>query len=262
MQSERSFELVLFDLGATLIYFDGDWEASIMEGVLAMRRRLHELGYPMDDRFAAHYRETAREYYRWRDDNLTETAAPEIFRRIMAEYCCDDLPEVHIREALATLYATTQARWRPEADAVPMLAELRRQGYRLGLVSNAGYDEDVQALVDQSGFRPYLEYVISSAAAGIRKPHPDIFEAALAYFGVPAARAVMVGDFLQADVLGANRLGMGSVWITRRADLTAAQPILKRIRPDRTIAALSELPGVLEDWDRSLLDRKRKTVLD
>jgi FMN phosphatase YigB (HAD superfamily) len=29
----------------------------------------------------------------------------------------------------------------------------------------------------------------------------------------------MVGDYLEADVLGANQLGMGSVWITRQADM-------------------------------------------
>lgn len=244
----KAFNVVLFDLGATLIWFDGDWEGCLREGIQAMQHTLHRLGYPVDDSFREHYRTTAREYYRWRDDNLTETPAPEVFRQSMSKYCCDEIPDAHVLEALGALYGVTQAHWRAEADALPTLTELQRQGYRIGLISNAGYDADVQALVDQAGLRPYLEYMITSAAARIRKPHPEIFQAALDYFGVPPSQAVMVGDFLQADVLGANRLGIGSVWITRRADLAAAQAHLERIQPDRTITALSELPGVLENW--------------
>jgi HAD superfamily hydrolase (TIGR01662 family) len=242
------FDLVLFDLGATLIYFDGDWEANLKEGILSMQGKLKELGYAVDGDFPTYYRETAREYYRWRDDNLSETPAPAVFRQIMASFCCDDIPQEHVNIALTTLYSATQARWNAEEDAVPTLQRLRSAGYPIGLVSNAGYDEDVQALVDKAGLRPYLQFIISSAAAGVRKPHPDIFQAALDFFGVQPARAVMVGDFLQADVLGANRLGMGSVWNTRRIDAAAAQPLLAKIHPDRTISTLAELPGVLNDW--------------
>lgn len=245
----KRFDLVLFDLGATLIWFNGDWETSVREGIQSMQQTLMRLGYPLADSFAGQYRETAREYYRWRDDNLTETPAPEVFRRILAEFGYDAIPPEHVDAALTALYRATQSHWQAEEDALPTLEELRRLGYHIGLISNAGYDEDVQVLIDQAGFRPYLEFVLTSAAAGIRKPHPDIFEAALNYFGVPARQAVMVGDFLQADILGANRLGMGSVWITRRVDLGSSQPWLERIQPNRTISTLGELPALLESWD-------------
>ncbi|HMN60185.1 MAG TPA: HAD family hydrolase [Anaerolinea sp.] len=243
------FSVALFDLGATLIYFDGDWEAALALGIRDMRDLLASLGYPVNDTFLTHYRETAREYYRWRDDNLAETPAPQVFREIMAKYCCDDLPEAHVKAALASLYAATQARWKVEDDAQPTLERLRAQGYRIGLVSNAGYDEDVQVLVDRAGLRPYLEYMVTSAAAGVRKPHPEIFEGALNFFGVRPEQAVMIGDFLRADVLGANRLGMGSVWTPRRIDLNTVQPYREKIQPDRTIAVLGELPDLLSTWE-------------
>jgi HAD superfamily hydrolase (TIGR01662 family) len=242
------FRVVLFDLGATLIYFDGDWEATLKAGILAMQNRLEALGYPLDGTFPGYYRETAREYYRWREDNLAETPAPVVFRKIMASYCCDAIPETHVMDALNVLYSATQANWKVEADALPTLAMLREQGYRIGLISNAGYDDDVQVLVDQAGLRPYLEFIITSASAGVRKPHPDIFRSALDFFQVQPAQAVMIGDFLQADVLGAKRLGMGSVWITRRADLAAALPHQEKIQPDRTISSLIELSALLADW--------------
>ncbi len=244
----NNFRVVLFDLGATLIWFNGEWEATLQQGIQAMQRKLHALGYPVDETFPGFYHETAREYYRWRDDNLTETPAPQVFRQAMRQYCCDDIPEQHVAAALAELYAATQARWQVEDDALPTLTELKRAGYHIGLISNAGYDDDVQTLIDQSGLRPHLEYIITSAAIGIRKPHPEIFQAALNYFAISPAQAVMVGDFLQADILGANRLGMGSVWITRRADLSSMQQHQGRIQPGRTISSLSELPNVLREW--------------
>lgn len=245
----RRFNLVLFDLGATLIWFNGDWETSVREGIQSMQQTLVKFGYLLDDSFARQYREIAREYYRWRDDNLTETPAPEVFRRIMVEFGYKAIPPEHVNAALTALYSATQSHWQAEEDALSTLEELRRQGYHIGLISNAGYDEDVQVLIDQAGFRPYLEFILTSAAAGIRKPHPDIFRAALNHFGVPPERAVMVGDFLQADILGANRLGMGSVWITRRVDLLSSQPWLEHIQPNHTISTLGELPALLESWD-------------
>jgi putative hydrolase of the HAD superfamily len=106
----------------------------------------------------------------------------------------------------------------------------------------------VQALVDIAGIRSYLEFIISSAALGVRKPSPRIFQAALDFFHTAPEQAVMIGDYLEADVQGANQLGMGSVWITRRADLANAAKYDGRIQPDRKIAALSELPAILEAW--------------
>jgi FMN phosphatase YigB (HAD superfamily) len=59
----------------------------------------------------------------------------------------------------------------------------------------------------------------------------------------------MVGDTLGADILGANNLGIASVWINRRVvmrpdNLAHDDTIL----PKATISALSELPGLLQAW--------------
>jgi putative hydrolase of the HAD superfamily len=159
------------------------------------------------------------------------------------------LSDAQVQRALAALYRATQIHWHGEEDAVPTLQALRAAGLRIGLVSNAGYDEDIQVLIDQAGLRPYLDFIVSSAACGLRKPHPRIFELALQALDARPEQTVMVGDFLAADILGANRLGMGSVWITRRIDKAAAGETLARIQPARTITALSELPELIARWD-------------
>ena len=243
------FSTVLFDLGSTLIYFDADWETTMQEAVRVLHRKLLEMGFQLEDSFPQAYRSTAREIFRWRDTDLVETPAQEVLRRVMSTCGCPELSDSQVRAALAALYSVSQAHWHAESDAVPTLQALRAQGYQIGLISNAGYDEDIQVLIDQNGLRPYLGFIVSSAACRIRKPDPRIFQLALDHFQVTPERAVMVGDFLAADVLGANRLGMSSVWITRRADLAVSQPLLAQIQPGRIISTLSELPAVLSAWD-------------
>lgn len=242
------FSTVLFDLGSTLIYFDADWETIMQDAVQVLHRKLLEMEFRLDDGFIQAYRSTSRAIYRWRDEELVETPTQDVLRRVMKEFGYPELSDEQVNKALAALYSVSQAHWSGENDAVPTLRALREAGYQIGLISNAGYDDDIQVLIDQAGLRPYLDFIVSSAACRIRKPDARIFQLALDHFGIHPDQAVMVGDFLAADVLGANRLGMSSVWITRRADLAASQPLLSIIHPDRVIATLSELPAVLAEW--------------
>jgi putative hydrolase of the HAD superfamily len=139
------------------------------------------------------------------------------------------------------LYRVSQARYHLEEDAVSTLTELTQRGFRLGLISNAGDNEDVQTLIDQHGLRSYFEVILVSAEVGIRKPHPRIFQLALDWFGCPAKAAIMVGDTLGADILGAHNAGMPGVWVTRRADTLDNRDHLDSIRPDLSIKCLGEI---------------------
>ena len=60
----------------------------------------------------------------------------------------------------------------------------------------------------------------------------------------------MVGDTLNADILGANNAGLFSIWINRRVDISGLSQEEKNIRPDATISSLAELPPLLDklEW--------------
>ena len=62
---------------------------------------------------------------------------------------------------------------------------------------------------------PYFSHIIISGAFGKGKPDPSIFEHVLTQSGVTAEEAVMVGDNLMTDILGASRVGIPSVLINR-----------------------------------------------
>jgi putative hydrolase of the HAD superfamily len=61
------------------------------------------------------------------------------------------------------------------------------------------------------GLAERLDYAVFSSEVGKRKPHPAIFERALAELGVDAGDAVFVGDRLYEDIRGAGELGMTTV---------------------------------------------------
>jgi HAD superfamily hydrolase (TIGR01662 family) len=96
-------------------------------------------------------------------------------------------------------------------DVVPVLAELKEQGLKVGLVSNTSRDLD--AFVRHFGIE--VDAWISSGSYGKVKPSPLIFAAALELLEVGAADAVMVGDSLEDDVEGARACGMRAILIDR-----------------------------------------------
>jgi FMN phosphatase YigB (HAD superfamily) len=51
----------------------------------------------------------------------------------------------------------------------------------------------------------------------------------------------MIGDTLSADILGANQLGMFSIWINRWADTVENRSLREKIQPNATILQLSEI---------------------
>jgi putative hydrolase of the HAD superfamily len=103
-------------------------------------------------------------------------------------------------------------------DVLPVMAELRAHGLKLGLVSNSGRELDdfvAHHALD-------VDCAITSRAHGFTKPHPTIFQAALELLGVRPAEAAMVGDSIEDDVEGARALGMRAFLIDRDGRLPDA----------------------------------------
>lgn len=243
------FPYVLFDLGSTLIYFDGDWPEVMADSIRSMTHYLRSLGYALDEKaFPDAYFTLMQAYYQKRSDKFVEYTAEEVLREALRAHSIPKPPEQHLKQALKVSYSVSQSYWHPEQDAIPTLEALRDKGYQMGIVSNAADDADVQTLVDNAHLRPYFDFILTSAVAGVRKPNPAIFERALAYWNATPEQVVMIGDTVSADVAGANSLGIASVWIPRRNDAPENRSDAERFQPNATINTLSELPALLEHW--------------
>lgn len=244
----RSFEVLLFDLGSTLIYFQGDWLGVYSRASKEMIRYLRGSGLDLDETaFFEEYNQRLQRYIAERESDFIEYTTAYILRTLLGEHGFSQVPDELISSALKAMYSVSQKHWYVEEDAKPTLDKLQNDGYHLGIISNAADDIDVQTLVDNAGIRSYFEVVISSAGVGIRKPNPRIFNLALETWGISPDRAAMIGDTLGADILGAQNAGVFAIWITRRADSPENHAHQDTIQPDATIGALSEIPDLLDE---------------
>lgn len=243
------FRVVFFDLGNTLIYFDGDWDEVFDLATLSLGQNLNFYGVDIEPKvLAAEFNERVKIYYIKREIDLIEHTTEFVLRDMLEAVGHRNITDDLVRAGLGAFYSTFQPHWNVEPDAIPTLTSLKAMGCRLGLISNAGDIQDVHTLVDRAGLQPYFDRIWVSATVGVRKPHPRIFEIAMDSMNTRPKEAVMVGDTLNADILGANNVGMASIWITRRADPKENEKYRLRVYPEEVITSLTELPSLLANW--------------
>jgi putative hydrolase of the HAD superfamily len=123
-------------------------------------------------------------------------------------------------------------------DVLPVLEDLKKT-YFLGLLTNGATDLQNEK-IDGAGIRNYFHQIICSGELGYAKPNSLLFKEILIRFNVTAKQAIMIGDSLRKDILGAQSLGMKTVWVNR--DGTGRD---NSIVPDFEISNLIELKKVL-----------------
>lgn len=232
---------ILFDLGGTLMHARGDWEPIHERADQALVDSLRSHDIYIEPR---HFRARLHEYYEQREKDFQETTYHFVLRELLTELGHAEVAEPILRSALDAMYSITQSNWQLEADAVETLKMLKSNQYRLGIFSNAGDDKDVQQLIENFGIRDHFDFVLTSAACFYRKPHERAFEISLAQWNITPQEAAMVGDSLEADIIGAKQVGMTAIWITRRASFTDEE--MRRIKPDFSLRKLSELLPTLD----------------
>jgi putative hydrolase of the HAD superfamily len=244
---------VIFDLGHTLMHLDGTWPEVFERGMADLAAFLSKSDVRLDgEAFARALLQRREEAFARAKETMREATAEESMRWTFAQFGVDSPDPPLVAGAIDAFFAHEDSRWFAFPGAQAVLRELAGSGLRLGMFSNATHDPFIQRLVDRLGFRPWLRPALSSAGTGIRKPDPVAFAPVLEVWGLPARSVVMVGDTLEADVLGARRAGMRSVWIRSRSDArqegsSGAPDQRADIVPDCIIARLEEVPGCLVD---------------
>ncbi|TJY44230.1 HAD family hydrolase [Cohnella pontilimi] len=150
-----------------------------------------------------------------------------------------DRPELGAR--LAEAFAA-QRRKLPYVydETFTVLDELRGR-YKLLLLTNGCPDLQQEKLDGVPALTPYFDFILISGHFGEGKPSERLFAHAMEQLGISPEDGVMVGDKLTTDILGANRVGMTSVWINRN-NVKRGDEIV----PKHEIASLTELPALLK----------------
>jgi 2-haloacid dehalogenase len=196
-------KLFLFDLDDTLL----DFKASEQ---LSFARTLQALGVDGD---------LAQLFLGYQAINLAlwrafETGAVskdflkvERFRKTFAENGLELDPEAASRLYLESLSDTVVL----IDGALQLCATLAGMG-EVGIITN-GVEAIQNQRIAKSGLREHISFVATSEACGYAKPDVRFFEyAARMARPFPKEDAIIIGDRLDADILGANRYGIDSCW--------------------------------------------------
>lgn len=145
-----------------------------------------------------------------------------------------------VEDVEAALLAAVRFAAYPEVAGA--LARLRADGARLVVVSN--WDVSLHGVLRETGLAGLLDGALSSAEAGVAKPDPAIFAAALELVDADAEGAVMVGDSVATDVEGALGAGLAAVLVTRAAPGIPGAPAEPGVPPG--VPTLPDLGGLPE----------------
>jgi putative hydrolase of the HAD superfamily len=246
------YDTILFDLSGTLVNYRGSvigWEAMERLGFTAVHELLNSNGYkdkvPHVDLF--HTTAFSQLKSAWHDTlaGKRNLHLHEILREAMHGQGLE--PDDHTIEGAVDHYCAAISRGAsPRLGAAELLATLKAQGRKLGVISNTmwpgrAHHEDLERF----GLAPYLDVELYSADADAWKPSPKVFNMALDRLGSVAERTIFVGDNPVDDITGAHNAGLRGVWIT-----TGEYPIEAGGNAEGIIYELPDLLPLLERWEQ------------
>lgn len=195
--------LFLFDLDDTLL----DFKASEK---LSFTRTMQELGLSdgLEPLFAQYQTINVALWKSFeRGEVSKDFLKVERFRSTFQAHGLDLDPELASRVYLESLPDTVVL-----IDGATELCETLAAVGEVGIITN-GVEHIQNRRIASSGLSQYISFVSTSEACGYAKPDVRFFE-----YAAKMARAaskddsIIVGDRLDADILGANRYGIASCW--------------------------------------------------
>ena len=114
-------------------------------------------------------------------------------------------------------------------------------GELIALQKNRFWLLDDQALLDVGAFVAALEYATGKTALVMGKPSADFFRLALKDLGLNSNQVAMVGDDLEADILGAQAEGMKAILVKTGKSAVATGGCNGVVQPDLTLESLGDM---------------------
>jgi len=160
--------------------------------------------------------------------------------RVAAQHGRSEVDPIALAEALVAGVDKIGVEFLPGATTA--LAAAAARG-KTGIITNGPRDRQ-ERKVRALGLDDRVDVVVYAGDLDRRKPHAAPFREALTALGVPAERALYVGNSLAYDVAGAQNAGLRVAWLRGDGSGDGGDP--GAYRPDRVLAELSDLAELLE----------------
>jgi pyrimidine 5'-nucleotidase len=226
MNSNKTYEWILFDADETLFHFDA------FSGLKLMFSRR---GFDFTNE---HYKEyEVLNKALWIAYQKHQISADELKKQRFDTWASrvSTSPEILNQEFLSAMAEICK----PLDGALDLLMALQGRA-KLGIVTN-GFTELQQVRLEKTGFTEFFDVVVASEAAGIAKPHKGIFEHAFSLMGtINKERVLMIGDNLDSDIQGGINAGIDTCWLN-----VHSVPVPENIVPNYQVASHNELKILL-----------------
>jgi HAD superfamily hydrolase (TIGR01509 family) len=247
-------DAVLFDLGDTIIDFGvGRREAELLfrQGAKLSYHDLQARGHAnlpaYEQYFKTHYRIMQRAYI-WSKVSGRDFSYEMVLVRAAAKLEMT-FSGAELRRLARIWYEPINLASTFDRGVLAMLEQLRAAGTRMGIVSNTIVPSHcLDQHLEDEGLLEYFPVRVYSSEVRFRKPHPRIFEMALELIGVPAHRTLFIGDLLKADIAGAKKAGMHTIWKPARGTNGHLPLTPRRHHADCIIHRVTQLTAVLPQF--------------
>jgi len=209
MQIQHKITDIFFDLDHTLWDFDQNSE-------IAFNRIFKEYHLQIDTKKFIEIYAPINQFY-WKLYQVDSISHEELrYKRLKDSF---DSLNYSISDDEINQIAVDYITFLPENnklfDGAIAILEYLNAKYKLHIITNGFADVQYKKLKN-SGIANYFISVTNSEMAGVKKPHPSIYEYALKNAKTKRENSVMIGDCIDADVKGALDFGMNAIYFNEK----------------------------------------------
>ncbi|BBH54329.1 YjjG family noncanonical pyrimidine nucleotidase [Fluviispira sanaruensis] len=198
------YDFILFDADDTLFDFNKSQEIAFRETVSHFAISYHT------DVLCSEFKKTNRALWKELENRLISEDDLKIlrFKKIFDAHNIKQDPSEVSKIYLQKISQSTHLK----AGALSICQFLKEAKIKIGIITN-GFENIQKSRFSLSELNPYFDFITISEECGYRKPYAEIFQIALNKFGnARKDNTLMVGDNLEADIIGAQEFGLDSCW--------------------------------------------------
>jgi putative hydrolase of the HAD superfamily len=202
---------VIFDCYSTLIDIRTNERKEEIFRRLSLYLRYYGVNIAAKSLMSALDQEKER-YLQTNSERYPEVDLEVVFRNILKR---EGLDNPFLAESCCKLFRLlSRERFGVFPDSLPVLREMKTNGYPLAVLSDA---QKVFCLQEGEmlGLTQFFDHFVMSTQFGFRKPDPRLFEIACSLLGIPPSEAVYIGNDPEKDVMGAKQIGMQAILVNR-----------------------------------------------
>lgn len=215
----KNIKHIFFDLDHTLWDFEENSKKSFQ---FIFKKNNIQLSV---DEFLKVYSPINFDYWKlFREEKITKTALRfgrlfDVFEKLNYKISKE------LIDILADDYLESLSNYNQLFDGTISLLDYLKPKYQLHIITN-GFEKTQLAKIKNSKLLPYFEQIISSESINVKKPNPKIFFHALKKAKANTYDSIMIGDSLEADIYGANNVGMRTIYFNENDNIALKNQVV------------------------------------